>query len=154
MLDERLTSQVARFRGPDQCGALCWRAADEGIEVLLVTSKTRGRWILPKGNVKRNETLYECARREAYEEAGVTGRIGKKAIGRIEYLKPSQGRLLSVSIFQMFVTAQKDDYPEQGFRRREWFSVTEAADLVAEAELRDLLLVGLAGFATGLQAQI
>ncbi|MGV3553359.1 NUDIX hydrolase [Rhizobium sp.] len=143
MSDDGLSYKSLHSGRPDQCGALCWRVTGSGVEVLLVTTKTSGRWILPKGNVKRHETMHECARREAFEEAGVTGRIGKKALGRIEYLKRSLGRRLSVSIFQMLVTAQEDDYPERKFRRRAWFGFAEAAERIEEADLRALLLSSL-----------
>ena len=52
--------------------------------IFLVTSRTRGRWILPKGVIKRDETHQQACLREVFEEAGVAG-IGlarrKKVVG-------------------------------------------------------------------------
>ncbi|WP_243663517.1 NUDIX hydrolase [Rhodothermus marinus] len=58
-----------------QAGVLPVRQQNGRIEVLLITSRTVGRWILPKGNVKRHQTPIEAALQEAYEEAGIRGRI-------------------------------------------------------------------------------
>lgn len=114
---------------PDQCGALCWRLDAHGtVQVLLVTSKITGRWIIPKGNIKKHEKLHECARREAFEEAGVSGRIGKCAIGRYEYLKLEKDRTLTVSVFQMLV----EESP-QTIRR-------EMSDIEAGSQLPWLLI--------------
>lgn len=50
--------------------------------MLLVTSRTRRRWILPKGKIARGLMASCSAECEAYEEAGVTGRIASEPIGR------------------------------------------------------------------------
>jgi 8-oxo-dGTP pyrophosphatase MutT (NUDIX family) len=49
------------------------------IEVLLLTSRGTGRWVIPKGWPMRNLAPGAAAAREAYEEAGVRGRIRPRA---------------------------------------------------------------------------
>lgn len=42
----------------------------DGDQLLLVQAHGYGRWHLPGGAIKRNETLAECAKRETFEETG------------------------------------------------------------------------------------
>ena len=62
--------------------ALCWRRAAAGIEVLLITARRSGRWIVPKGHPIRGLPVHEAAAREAWEEAGVQGRVNPAPLGR------------------------------------------------------------------------
>lgn len=131
-----------------QVAALCWRADKDRTEVLLVTSRETGRWVLPKGWPMTDRSHAEAARREAWEEAGVEGRVGDRCIGRYAYLK-WLGREAAVpcvvSVFPLRVKALAEDFPERGQRQRRWFSPKKAAARVDEPELRALL----AGFDPG-----
>jgi 8-oxo-dGTP pyrophosphatase MutT (NUDIX family) len=57
-----------------QVAAVCYRLRDGDPEFLLVRTRS-GRWTFPKGGVDGDATYAEAAAREAYEEAGVEGRI-------------------------------------------------------------------------------
>jgi len=71
-----------------QYGVLPYRIDAEGkVEILLITSKERRRWVVPKGNPIPFFLNYESAAREAFEEAGVEGRIGTAPIGSFRYEK-------------------------------------------------------------------
>ena len=59
-----------------QVAALPWREAGEDVEIMLITSRDTGRWVLPKGWPEQREKLYEAAAREASEEAGIEGSQG------------------------------------------------------------------------------
>ena len=123
--------------------ALCWRASAEGgPEVLLITSLNSRRWILPKGWLMESMSLAESAAREAFEEAGVAGRIASKPFGSYHYLKEKKdggGVPCSVDVFALEVTQQLDDWPEKGAREISWLLLDEAAILVSEPGLRELL---------------
>ena len=54
-----------------QVAALCFRRTDTGCEVLLVTSRDTGRWVIPKGWPMEGKSSAESAAQEAWEEAGV-----------------------------------------------------------------------------------
>jgi len=54
--------------------AVCFRILSTDIEFLLVRTR-RGRWTFPKGGVQVGFTHAQSAAIEAYEEAGVHGRI-------------------------------------------------------------------------------
>jgi len=132
------------FRQPDflQCAALCLRQGRTGPEVLLVSTLNTQRWILPKGWPMKGRTLAGAARREAWEEAGVVGKVGDSPIGYYSYRKVLKGGLpipCRVEVFRVDVEGLERDYPEKGKRRRRWFSVAEAVAAVEEPELKALL---------------
>ncbi|MEN9850080.1 MAG: hypothetical protein RL128_243, partial [Pseudomonadota bacterium] len=58
-----------------QYGALCWRMHRGKVEVLLITSRDTGRWVIPKGWPIDGLAPAQTAAREAWEEAGVEGDI-------------------------------------------------------------------------------
>ncbi len=126
-----------------QVAALCWRAAPRGgLEVLLITSLNSKRWILPKGWPMNGMSLAESAAREAFEEAGVAGRIASKPAGSYHYLKEKKdggGVPCSVDVFALEVTQQHGDWPEKGARDITWLPLDEAAVRVCEPGLRQLL---------------
>jgi 8-oxo-dGTP pyrophosphatase MutT (NUDIX family) len=126
-----------------QVAALCWRTGVRGgPEVLLVTSLGSRRWILPKGWPETDLTPSENAAREAFEEAGVTGKIAARAVGRYHYLKDKKaggGVACSVDVFALHVTKQVDDYPEKNMRTLAWLPLEQAAARVSEPGLRQLL---------------
>jgi 8-oxo-dGTP pyrophosphatase MutT (NUDIX family) len=126
----------------DQVAALCIRRGDNGsCQVLLVTSRDTGRWIIPKGWRAKRLKDHEAAAREAEEEAGVLGRVKSKPIGDYSYPKISnkEARSLRVAVFLLLVRREMNQWPEQEQRRRAGFDVREAVKEVAEAELRTLI---------------
>lgn len=140
-LSERASAAAKGSSGRkfDQSAAICWRLGSEDlIDVLLVTSRDTGRWVIPKGNIEKGEQLHHCAQREAREEAGVIGRISKKAIGQFCYLKDPKRLPYIVSVFPLMVEQEPEKYRERGQRQRLWVPASRAATLVAEPELKDL----------------
>lgn len=126
----------------EQCGAICWRASDTGgIEVLLVTSRDTRRWVIPKGNVEKHEAQFRCAQREAREEAGVIGKVAKTPVGRYAYFKDADRPVLEVAVYPLHVDIELDTFREVKQRERQWFAVDEAASLVDEPDLREILLL-------------
>jgi 8-oxo-dGTP pyrophosphatase MutT (NUDIX family) len=126
-----------------QFAALPWRVADgDRVEVLLMTSRETRRWVIAKGWSIRGLAPNMTASREAYEEAGVEGYVAMTPIGEYAYdkRKPS-GRLqaVRVEVYALQVTVEHADWPEQFQRDKLWTSPQEAATLVHEPGLRDLL---------------
>ena len=125
-----------------QVAALCHRGLGEDTQVLLVTSRDTGRWILPKGWIEANEDAHEAAGREAWEEAGVEGTASDTPLGTYVYRKALSGGdsvVCQVEVFALEVSRVAKDWPERKQRDRRWYSARKAAKLVAEPELRDLL---------------
>lgn len=125
-----------------QLAALPWRRDNGVLEVLLITSRTNRKWMLPKGWPMDGKSDGEAAAREAFEEAGVQGLVTEAPIGSYAYIKlfddgstkPSQA-----IIYALQVTRQLGEWPEQGERRRKWFTVKGAAKRAFEPDLRRFL---------------
>jgi 8-oxo-dGTP pyrophosphatase MutT (NUDIX family) len=127
----------------EQCAALCYRPAPDGVQVLVVTSRESGRWIIPKGWPIEGKKDYQAAAQEALEEAGIRGKVKKKPFGYFSYLKKlDTGRQVPciVQVHLLKVVRTEVDFRENGQRRREWVSCYEAARRVQEPELKGLLL--------------
>lgn len=141
------------FRSPfiRQIAALPWRIdADGALSVLLITSLGTGRWVLPKGNVRKKEAPAAAAAREAMEEAGVTGAVSDAVIGTYRYAKVRRdgGSVPArVSVFALAVGEAHDIWPEAASRIRCWCTPHEAAELVDEPDLAALI----AGFVPSVQ---
>lgn len=126
-----------------QVGALCLRQHQGQTQVLVISSRGTGRWIIPKGWPMRGRSLAAAALQEAWEEAGVIGKVGKTALGSYTYLKlEDEGFALrcEVRVFPVAVASLSEDYPEASKRDRRWLSLGEAAERVQEKALRHLLL--------------
>ena len=125
-----------------QFGALCWRVKNGHVQVLMITSRRRKRWILPKGWPVDGATPLEAAEREAFEEAGVTGKARAVCIGLFSYIKelPDGGRTpCVVALFPVKVKKLLNEWPEKRERRRKWMSLKEASKAVDEPELASIL---------------
>lgn len=125
-----------------QFGALCWRVRADEVQVLLVTSRRRQRWIIPKGWPQDRTTPVRAAMTEAWEEAGVEGKASATCLGIFSYTKElDEGDLMPcvVAVFPVKVKALSSDYPEKAERRRKWFSLKKAAKKVDDPELAALL---------------
>ncbi|MCT8998505.1 NUDIX hydrolase [Chelativorans intermedius] len=125
-----------------QAAALPWRLEKGRVEVLLITSRGTGRWVLPKGWPEGGESLAGTAAREAREEAGVEGRMADREIGRYFYGKETESGLTwrcEVAVFPLCVEEEAKRWPEKSQRTRRWMSQEEASKAVQEPDLAQLL---------------
>lgn len=125
-----------------QFAALCYRIVRGKPEILLITSRETGRWIIPKGWPMEGKTPGDCALAEAWEEAGVTGHVTGPCLGLYTYMKsmPDSADLpCAVMVFPVLVDKLSDEYPEVTQRRRKWMRRKKAADRIDEAELSHMI---------------
>ncbi len=126
-----------------QVAALCYRDRPEGREVLVITSRDTGRWIIPKGWPMRGKESSEAALQEAWEEAGVRkGKASDTPVGHFSYRKRKAAgwsQPVKTLVYPIEVKQLADRFPEANQRQRKWVSQFEAANLVHEPELKDLL---------------
>ena len=134
------------FRRPKrvQFAALCYRRSKKGeLQILLLTSRDTGRWVIPKGWPMGTKPGHVVAETEAREEAGVKGIVEHDPLGSFGYGKSMpEGMVLpcEVQVHALQVTGSVKDYKEKGERRLEWVSAEEAAERVAESGLKKLIL--------------
>ncbi|MGD9737982.1 MAG: NUDIX hydrolase [Bauldia sp.] len=125
-----------------QYGALAFRrGADGRIEVALVTSRERGRWIIPKGWPRPAEAHLTVAR-EALEEAGLVGTVSSESLGIYRYDKiRTDGAAVEceVDVHLLAVEQELEDWPERPHRQRRWVRPEALADELDEANLAELL---------------
>lgn len=120
-----------------QSGVLPFRRDRGSIEILLITSRRRRRWVLPKGVVELDLDPVASAAKEALEEAGIEGDVDDASVGTYDYEK--WGGTCSVQVFAMEVHTTYEDWPES-YRGRQWLDPSEAAVRVDEPELKRIIL--------------
>ena len=90
----------------------------------------------------KRKAPYAAAAREALEEAGVVGQVGKEPLGSFSHkklLKEGQVVVCEVHVFPLEVTRQRKTWPEKGKREVQWFSRAEAAKTVQEPILSKMI---------------
>jgi 8-oxo-dGTP pyrophosphatase MutT (NUDIX family) len=108
-----------------------------GGRVVVITSRKKKRWVIPKGVVERAMTPMASAAREAFEEAGILGAVRPGTIGSYDYEK--WGSTCSVEVFVMDVEQLLDTWPEAHLRERQLVSLEEATARMREPELKRML---------------
>ena len=138
--DKRIEMPDGRIR---QVAALVYRVKKHQPEILLITSRGTGRWVLPKGWPQVGKTFAQSAQMEAYEEAGVRGDIASFPIGTYTYekLDMSDGEVgdFVVDVFPLHFSHQEKKWPERGERQLDWVSIEKSARRVEEPGLKTLI---------------
>ncbi|SOE08441.1 8-oxo-dGTP pyrophosphatase MutT (NUDIX family) [Hoeflea halophila] len=126
-----------------QSAAAIFRGTGEDCELLLITSRDTGRWIVPKGWIEDDEDGAAAAIRETWEEAGLIGEaLPGGPIGHYRYIKHRARRrdaLCDVDVYLLRLLEECDRWPECDERRRKWFPVATAIGLVDEEGLKDVI---------------
>ena len=113
-----------------------------GVLVMLVTSRTRRRWIIPKGKIGSRVLASRSAEREAFEEAGVIGRLNKTPIGvyrqaaALNFDPPGD---IEVQTYALEVLAELPVWQEMDVRERRWFTIMDAIKIVGDPEISAIL---------------
>ena len=124
-----------------QSAALAYRFENGIPQVLMITSRNSGRWVLPKGHIEEGQTPRDAVLVEAYEEAGLRGEVAETEIGFYAYKKSDRPDVskFKVAVYPMKVTDIETDWPEKKKRKRQWMDFETAADSVNERALKTLL---------------
>lgn len=136
-------AKITGARAGVQFAALPFRVRSGSLQILLISSRETQRWVIPKGGRIRGLRPRDVAVREAFEEAGLVGRIvGKRSIGSYHYCKrlaKNQERLYRVKVFLLSVDHQHEDWPEKEQRECQWVTPQQAAHMVDEGGLAEIL---------------
>ena len=121
---EPLVQQAAAL--PFRNGQLC-----------LVTSRSRRRWVIPKGAVESFQTPPEAAHAEAWEEAGLLGTLAPEPLGSYDYFK--EGIPHRAVVYALEVHTERNVWPERMERTREWVSPDVAVNRLEEPQLKEIV---------------
>ncbi|MFD0909387.1 NUDIX hydrolase [Ruegeria arenilitoris] len=141
-LSPDILSETGAFPVLPQSAALCYRLRRGVPEILLITTRGSGRWIIPKGRMIDGLSGAETAAQEAWEEAGVTGCCETRSIGQFSFDKHHRdlGRVTCVvDVYPLLVAKTADRFPEVAERRRRWMLPEKAAQAVSIGGLSGLL---------------
>jgi 8-oxo-dGTP pyrophosphatase MutT (NUDIX family) len=131
-------SQLHKLRECAQVAAVCYRIRNGEIEFLLVRTRGTGRWTFPKGSAEPGLTHAQAAALEAFEEAGVHGRIEEVAFARYTCRKRcgrgSAGKSAQKSLVINAHLCQviRLGTPKEPNRNRTWFSASDAIQRLQE----------------------
>ena len=124
-----------------QFAALCYRVKDDKLRFLLITSRRSGRWIVPKGWPMDGETPMDAAATEAYEEAGVRGKVQPRPVGVFSYYRvKSSNELPCIAVvYPLKVKKVLSRWPERKERERKWVSRKKAMAMIDDPDLRAII---------------
>jgi 8-oxo-dGTP pyrophosphatase MutT (NUDIX family) len=131
-------SQISRMRECEQVAAVCYRIRRGAIEFLLVQTRGSARWIFPKGSAEPGLTHAQAAAIEAFEEAGVHGRIEEAAFVRyVSRRQRNRGNARrsvakTIAVSAHLCEVRRLSNPKEPNRNRTWFSVEETKQRLRE----------------------
>lgn len=138
-------SQLRRLRECEQVAAVCYRIRNGEIEFLLVRTNS-GHWTFPKGNAEPGLTHAQAAALEAFEEAGVHGRMEEASFtmyvrrkrGRMQYPARSDKSVeKEIAIQAHLCEVSRLDAPQEQGRNPTWFSGKKAKRRLCEDRAAD-----------------
>ena len=127
----------------EKVGIIPFQTQRNKLAVLFVTSQTRGRWILPKGTVKKKETPIETCHREGFEESGVKGTVLEQYPITVVVGRQTENGLEHnpVTYYPFLVTSQEDDFPEMDKRKRHWALIDDAPKVTYREDFSQLIQI-------------
>lgn len=120
-----------------QSGVIPYRNQDDKLEILLVTSRSKKKWIIPKGIIENGMKAHESAAVEALEEAGIIGEVSHDSLG--SYKVKKWDGLCEVLVYPMKVENETKQWLEDSFRERKWFSFEEALKAIERGKIKKLI---------------
>lgn len=121
-----------------QSGVIPYRILNGKIEILLITSRAKGKWIIPKGIIEVGFSSQKSAMKEAMEEAGVLGEINGGVVARYEVQKWDD--ICHVELFLMKVTKTFDMWEEDSFRKRKWVELKKVNNYIKKKPLKKIFV--------------
>ncbi|MBF0287516.1 MAG: NUDIX hydrolase [SAR324 cluster bacterium] len=107
------------------------------IKIMLITSRKRKNWVIPKGGVVKSLSPADSAAKEALEEAGIEGTVFPFQIG--EYQHSKWNGICRIKVFLLEIENILQDWEEAAFRKRKLVSIKETKRLVNNPELTHLI---------------
>jgi|SRR5450631_2414715 len=135
-------AQLRKLRRCEKVAAICYRVRPrvieraeiqiKNIEFLLVQTRGSGRWTFPKGSAEPGLTHAQAAALEAFEEAGVHGRMEEASFTRYFHCKPGETRgsgaksAQNLAVNAHLCEVSRLSSPQEPGRNPTWFSAEKA----------------------------
>ncbi len=136
-------SRLRKLCDCEQVAAVCYRVRGGAVEFLLVRTRGGGRWTFPKGSAEPGLTQAQAAALEAFEEAGVHGRIEEACFAQYRRkLEEGESRASrhgekGIAVNAYLCEVSRLSPPQESRRDRTWFSVEDARRRLREGRKRD-----------------
>lgn len=114
----------------ERYGALPFLEKDNELHVVLVTNQSGNKWIFPRGQLELDMTPAEAALMEAYEEAGLIGRILSELHEQCNW----DGRAIQ-HLYPMKVIQMLNEWPEDSIRKRQVVKFRKAMQMLDDPVL-------------------
>jgi 8-oxo-dGTP pyrophosphatase MutT (NUDIX family) len=121
----------------NQSGVIPFRYMEGKLWILLISSSSGKRWIIPKGIIEPGLSPPQSASQEAYEEAGIRGEVLPRSFGTYKYKK--WGGICTVEVFLLEVRKEYTIWPEGSLRKRQWVTPRDAEKLLDGDGLKEIL---------------
>ncbi len=123
-------------------GGVVYRNFEDNLFLVLVGRRRGNYWCLPKGKIEENETETQAAKREVFEEAGISNvSLGEK-IGTIRYefyRKSTDTSYQKYVHFYLMRAASNVLNVGSEFDRVMWFTADDAVNMVSHRKERGIV---------------
>jgi 8-oxo-dGTP pyrophosphatase MutT (NUDIX family) len=129
--------QLRSLQAVGQVAAVCYRIGKSGIEFLLVQTRG-GRWTFPKGNTEPGLTPAQSAALEAFEEAGVHGRMEEDYFTRyVVHKRGGASGSAQIMVYSHLCEVMRLEPPQESKRNPTWFPATKAKRRLHEGRVAE-----------------
>jgi len=120
------TAGSVKTRYREQVAAVCYRFVGMELEFLLVQTRGKQRWTFPKGGLEAGMTRAQAAELEAFEEAGVRGRVEEAPFAHYTRQRHGEHEPEKIFIQAYLCEVQWVGRPQEGHRNPTWFAPEKA----------------------------
>lgn len=117
------------------CGGIVFREEREEKYFLIVQSKKNEHWLCPKGHLEEGESEIECAKREIFEETGISELQKIKNFEIKAEYSTKEGNTKKVFFF-LFRTNEENLTPKDDVKDAKWLTFNEAYNLITFDETK------------------
>lgn len=110
---------------------------EKGIfQILIISTRKRKNWIIPKGIIEIGLSGKKSAEKEAFEEAGVQGKLLSNKVGKYSYKK--WGDICNVDVYALEVELILDKWEEDS-RNRKWIEIRDIEKYMSNFDLINII---------------
>jgi 8-oxo-dGTP pyrophosphatase MutT (NUDIX family) len=109
------------------------------LKVYLITSREERKWIIPTGKLEKKLNNRQVAALEAFEEAGILGKLDKHFREQVLLQSPSGKHKRKTTVFLLYVKRILKCWPEIHDRKRKLVSLKKYLKSVSNRKLKQKL---------------